>query len=125
MCDECNTGEATVIYSRLNIFNPSVRKNDLWGVKIFFARRKIVVVDKCMIEVIEDLNSNGFPTIFSCCGHGELKPYIFFYARDKQDEDRVTDIVSSYWGNKSYDICSRGIRLKSFQDYYPATICPK
>jgi len=120
MCDECNTGEAVVIQTHLNLFNgdKDFNKNH-WGVKIYFKKKRVVLIDKCLVALIEDLNRNSFPTIFSCCGHGMLNPYILLYVRDKQDEDRVVDIARSYWGNKNYNIETNNIIWKHFDGYYP------
>ena len=126
MCEDSNTGEADVIHSHLNFFDGSKDFDDNpFKVKIYFSRRKTVVVDKCMIGVIEELNKSGFPTIFSCCGHGDLNPYIVLYVCDKQGEDRAIDIISSHRGNKSYEIDKKHIRWQHFDGYYPIAIRPK
>jgi len=37
---------------------------------------RIIYVDKCLKEAVENLNANGFTTIASCCGHGIIQPSI-------------------------------------------------
>lgn len=37
---------------------------------------RIVYVDKCLKEAIENLNAKGFKTVASCCGHGIIDPVI-------------------------------------------------
>lgn len=37
---------------------------------------RIVYVDKCLKEAVENLNEKGFKTIASCCGHGIIQPSI-------------------------------------------------
>lgn len=40
------------------------------------SKGRIVFVDKCLKEAIENLNANGIKTIASCCGHGITQPSI-------------------------------------------------
>jgi hypothetical protein len=35
-----------------------------------------VQVDKALKELVELLNSNGFKTVASCCGHGKIQPVV-------------------------------------------------
>jgi hypothetical protein len=32
---------------------------------------KIITVDKCISDLVELLNNNGYGTVASCCGHGK------------------------------------------------------
>jgi hypothetical protein len=40
------------------------------------SRGNIVYVDKCIKEVVENLNEQGLKTVASCCGHGVQNPTI-------------------------------------------------
>ncbi len=40
------------------------------------SKGRTVYVDKCLKEAVENLNSMGFKTVASCCGHGVINPNI-------------------------------------------------
>ena len=44
--------------------------------KLKDSKGRIIYVDKCLKEAIENLNDNGFITVASCCGHGIKQPII-------------------------------------------------
>jgi len=122
MCEERNTGSAIVIHSHLNLFDGRTPKESPFGVKIYFDRTKVVFVDKCMVDLIEDLNKNGLPTIFSCCGHGSKKPYILLFVSGNIEGNKALNIVRYHLGNQNYTITSKDIYWNSFKGYYPIVI---
>ena len=42
------------------------------------SRGRVVYVDKCLKEAVENFNANGLKTVGSCCGHGIMHPIITF-----------------------------------------------
>jgi hypothetical protein len=54
------------------------------------SKGRSVSVDKCLKELIELLNANGFKTVASCCGHGDSQPIISIEI-DEGDWKLVTD----------------------------------
>ena len=128
MCEENNTGEATIVSCRKTFLTPPV-DGQYVKATINFAKRKVVKVDKCIVPLIEELNENGFPTMFSCCGHNNTeRPYVLLYIRkDKEDEDKkkAMEIVRNHWNYKNYKIEDMFLWWNDFNGYRAIHITPK
>ena len=68
--------------------------------------------DKCMIQVITDLNKSDLKTLASCCGHGKYKSTIV--VKDKSGK------IFEFYSNKLLGIRKRNRYYKKDKDgfYY-------
>lgn len=46
------------------------------------SKGRIVCVDKCLKEAVENFNARGIETIASCCGHGVIQPSVLIKLKD-------------------------------------------
>jgi len=114
MCLESNTGEAVVISRKL--FMKDVDGESRPCAEFRFGKKSVATIDKCMKDIIEDLNRNGHPTILSCCCHGKKEPFIIMYAKKGEDEKKAVAIIEKYWGKNNHTIEYRSLWL-DFMDY--------
>jgi len=72
-----------------------------WGttVVVVIADEKPISVDSCLAPLVELLNTNGMPTVASCCGHGWRPGNIAL--RD----GRELMIARHYWEARYIDAC--------------------
>ena len=70
-----------------------------WGDTVCLDLGKPVAVDRCIAPFVELLNTNGMPTVASCCGHGWRPGNIAL--RD----GRELMIARHYWEARYIDGC--------------------
>lgn len=46
----------------------------------YYSERDYVLIDRCMVDQIIELNRAGIKTTGCCCGHGKTEPTIVMYS---------------------------------------------
>ncbi|MCK5645063.1 MAG: hypothetical protein KAJ19_29960 [Gammaproteobacteria bacterium] len=45
----------------------------------YYSKRDYVLIDRCMVDEIIEMNKAGIVTTGCCCGHGETEPTVVVY----------------------------------------------
>lgn len=55
------------------------------------------IVDACLVPQLQRLRAAGVTTLASCCGHGELRPWIDVCAKDiSKAEELGYEVISEF-----------------------------